>query len=118
MSRLNINYYLTEVKEHYYIYISVVWQRQRIRKPLNFIIDKKEIWDKKKQRFKSSYMFSSEMNLKIASVSEELTKFYNQRLANNKAAIQKYEIEEAINKIIKPPKEQKTASFLDYFSNL
>ena len=42
MSRLNINYYLTEVKEHYYIYISVVWQRQRIRKPLNFIIDKKK----------------------------------------------------------------------------
>ena len=57
------------------------------------------------------------MNLKLASVSEELTKFYNQRIANKKAAIQKYEIEEAINKIIKPPKEQKAASFLDYFND-
>jgi len=108
MSKLNINYYLTSVNNHYYIYISIYWQRQRVRKPLNFVIEKKEIWDKKKQRFKPSYMFASEMNSRLASISQELTQFYNHRLSTNSEPVQRKEIEETIIKIIKPPQNPQT----------
>ncbi|MEN6510354.1 MAG: hypothetical protein ABFD00_00770 [Chloroherpetonaceae bacterium] len=61
-------------KTHPYLFVSVIYQNQRVRTLLNLIIDEK-CWDSKKQKIKVSATKSAAMNDKLNTIASKLTNF-------------------------------------------
>jgi site-specific recombinase XerD len=114
MAGLNIKYNLINVKKHKYLYISVSWQKERVRIPLDFVANENN-WDKKAQKFKPSAMHAGVMNSKLNNITIQLIDFYNNRISVNKQPIERNEIIHAVKSIIRPTEKIKQKSFLEYY---
>ena len=115
MAGFNIKYNLQKVKKHKYLYISVTWQKERVRIPLDFVVDE-NIWAHKIQKFKNSAMNASVMNDRLNDITSQLIEFYNNRISINNQPIEREEVIRAIKSIIRPPAKPKQKSYLEYFN--
>ena len=124
MDTFKINYYLQTVKhDHVYnfILISVVWEGNRVRTTLNIPVDPK-LWNKDKQRVKSSATNPRKTNDILDRITVRLNEYFDEIKREKKRTPKIFEVKNAIKAILHDkqikepspkPKTQKT--LMQYF---
>lgn len=124
MNTFKINYYLQTVKHdrvYSFILISVVWDGNRIRTTLNITIDPK-LWNKDRQRMKSSAMNPHNTNDILDKLVFKLNEYHDTVKREKKRSPTPVEVKRAIKAIlhdkqIKDPKPKPQKTFMEYFDD-
>jgi integrase len=119
-----INYYLQTVKHervYKFILISVVWDGLRVRTTLNIEIDPK-LWNKDKQRIKSSATNPRKINDILDKLNVKLNEYYDTIKREKKRPPTQAEVKRAIKAILKDKeikepiiKQKKQRTFMENF---